>query len=850
MASPADFARSQEVGDMEEAHNGGGSNEAVPRPKRIACILCRKRKLKCDGNKPSCGTCSRLNHRCEYSEERKKSGPKRGYVKLLEARLKQVENLLESRESTAATSSAASQMSKGSETYAPGPSMPSMDIPSFGDASMSDLMQDGPFPDPAMGGLDDFTMDAGNDFSWEMIGLGLEEALPPREVIDELNEIYFEKVHPSLPMIQKARFLASMDLAPHLRPPACLRYAIWANACAITPKYSASTPHFYERARKYAELDEMRGLGESMISVSHCQAWTLLACFEFKHMYFPRAWMSVGRAARLAQMMGLHRQDGAGLDVKQTLPPPRDWTDQEERRRTFWMAFCQDRYASVGTGWPMVIDENDILTNLPASEEAFNKGQPEPTLSLGDLLNGDGASSISSFGGIILMSTLYGRNLTHLHRPEKQDNDHDLNGPFWKRHRSLDNILLNTSLSLPPHLRLPAGINDPNTIFLNMNIHTATICLHQAAIFKADKNRLPAQISAESKRRCIVAADQITSIMKMISHLDMSVMNPFLAFCLYVAARVFVQYLKARKDDAAVKSSLQFLLSAMHALTAKNPLTESFLVQLDVDLEGSGLNISSNVLRWKFGHRPPAEVPANTDALKCSPLFEIRESQQRLNPKGVNPPWPQEMNSIANALNNPFPRLYASGGSSSSGRTGPASSIAEGFDGSSFDLPLHSLSSGTSPDTSHQEGGSSSRQHSNQPTPPSLSHQTSSGTSYTSPSSQIFGGQAHSANDSQLPKPQQPQQQQHTFGLAGGGGDSWHNNMNPAVFQRASPPTNSGQQQQQQPSVDFGSAGTGLTPGPTGLTPMSDSMWPPTGLVGDANDWMFGWTGSTPQPEQ
>lgn len=90
-------------------------------------------------------------------------------------------------------------------------------------------------------------------------------------------------------------------------------------------------------------------------------------------------------------------------------------------------------------------------------------------------------------------------------------------------------------------------------------------------------------------------------------------MNPFLAFCLYVAARVFVQYLKARKDDAAVKSSLQFLLSAMHVLTAKNPLTESFLVQLDVDLEGSGLNVSSNVLRWKFGHRPPVSI--NDDCL-------------------------------------------------------------------------------------------------------------------------------------------------------------------------------------------------------------------------------------------
>lgn len=179
-------------------------------------------------------------------------------------------------------------------------------------------------------------------------------------------------------------------------------------------------------------------------------------------------------------------------------------------------------YVCLWPGSRMLTRCLQILTNLPASEEAFVKCQPEPTLQLTDILNGDGASSLSSFGGVILMSTIFGRNLTHLHRPSEQDNDHDLNGAFWKRHRSLDNVLLNTSLSLPPTLRLPSGINDPNTVFLNMNIHTATICLHQAAIFKADKNRLPAQISAESKRRCIVAADQITNIMKMISHMDMS----------------------------------------------------------------------------------------------------------------------------------------------------------------------------------------------------------------------------------------------------------------------------------------------------------------------------------------
>lgn len=63
-------------------------DEAAAKAKRIACVLCRRRKLRCDGTRPTCGTCKRLAHDCAYDEQRKKSGPKRGYVKLLEARLR------------------------------------------------------------------------------------------------------------------------------------------------------------------------------------------------------------------------------------------------------------------------------------------------------------------------------------------------------------------------------------------------------------------------------------------------------------------------------------------------------------------------------------------------------------------------------------------------------------------------------------------------------------------------------------------------------------------------------------------------------------------------------------------
>jgi hypothetical protein len=88
-------------------------------------------------------------------------------------------------------------------------------------------------------------------------------------------------------------------------------------------------------------------------------------------------------------------------------------------------------------------------------------------------------------------------------------------------------------------------------------------------------------------------------------------------------------------------SSLQFLGSAMHILKRKNPLTESFLAQLEVDLEGTGIVIGPKAMSpWSKGgdtcpvdkmrkHPTFAEIPVNTDAVKCSPLFEIRTSQSQ-----------------------------------------------------------------------------------------------------------------------------------------------------------------------------------------------------------------------------
>ncbi|KAK8126029.1 fungal-specific transcription factor domain-containing protein [Apiospora kogelbergensis] len=601
---------------VAQAAGATSANSSVPKPKRLACMICRKRKLKCDGVKPSCSTCTRLGHTCAYDEVRRKSGPKRGYVKALEERLKLVESLLQTPESSSArpnnTTMAPKEFAKPSTPVEPRTQPPVTAVnlnianPAIAIASDNDMDRwhfNGDSPQP--GAADDFNfntampmdMNLDSSFTWEMIGLGLEEPLPPQETIDELHQIYFDKSlreRKGIAIFFDEEGQLTLHQSSEPTPPVALRYAMWTLSCSVAEKYAGMMDLFYQRARKYVEADYVKGYGEHMISVAHAQTHILLASYEFKMMYFPRAWMNTGSAARLCQMIGLHRLDGTGLDVKQCLPPPRDWTEREERRRTFWMAFCQDRYASIGTGWPMTFDERDIMTDLPASEKA-----------------------------VVLMACLFGRNLIHLHRPDANDRDHDHNGEFWKRHRNMDNILLNTSLCLPNSLKLPTGLSNPNIIFTNMNIHTSTICLHQAAIFKADKYKLPSSVSSESKVRCITAANEIASIMRMVSHMDLSVMNPFLSFCLYVAARVFVQYLKSRPEDSQVADSLRFLLAAMNALKRKNPLTESFLVQLDVDLEALGARIPT--LRTAF---PRASDSPMTSQVKAKLQDHARLNQQ------------------------------------------------------------------------------------------------------------------------------------------------------------------------------------------------------------------------------
>lgn len=97
------------------------------------------------------------------------------------------------------------------------------------------------------------------------------------------------------------------------------------------------------------------------------------------------------------------------------------------------MSFSVDRYSSIGTGWPMSIEEKDIATSLPSDEESYELNRPSKTMTLSEALEPSGTPNLSPFAAVVLLACLFGRNLTHLHRPSPDDRDDDLNGLFWQR---------------------------------------------------------------------------------------------------------------------------------------------------------------------------------------------------------------------------------------------------------------------------------------------------------------------------------------------------------------------------------------------------------------------------------
>ena len=429
----------------------------------------------------------------------------------------------------------------------------------------------------------------------ELIGLGRFETLPPTEMIEDLHDCFFDWGHPILPMramIHKDRYLQAYYSSPHKRPPMCLQYAIWTMAASRHEKYGRYHEALYRRARQYLEADELKGSGEDFVTIGHAQAWALLAVYEGGCMQFSRVAMSSAKCARLVQVMGLHRLDEPQDEYQKAplapaLPPAQSWVELEERRRVFWCAFSIDGHSSISTGWPSLMDLDQITTHLPASEEAFETGKPESSSSLQDVFKG---AQYSTLAGVVVNCHIFKVLLSHIHRFMPDDRPQDVeSGPFWVRHRYLDHMISSTFMFLPERFKLPKNLTNPIAVRAVLNLHGSAICLHNSAWSTADRYNLPESLKTISKTRSLAAAEEIVGIVRLVRYAGDFAKRSLTTPSLYCAAAAFIHQGRETPESCAVEN-LEFILECIEFISQKDLIARAYLNQLVIDIQDSGLS--------------------------------------------------------------------------------------------------------------------------------------------------------------------------------------------------------------------------------------------------------------------
>ncbi|KAK3690252.1 binuclear zinc transcription factor [Podospora appendiculata] len=622
------------------------------RPVSLSCYGCRSRKAKCDRVWPRCGRCRKQGESCVYPGSRQSQVGKRKQVRDLEAKLGQLEDQLQNLKE--------SQGVPGNLNILTPEDSSSQQFP------LTNGNHQSPSQNETMSNTEQFnTPPPQNPESYhhELISLGLFEQLPSIQLIDSLMDLYFNKVHHSAPILHPSRFKASLYLPPHLSPPMCLQYVVMAMGAEADDNYRHLAIPFYQRARTYAESDEMRDHGEHCTTVAHAQFWALVAHFEAEQLMFPRAAMSLGRSIRIAQMLNLQRIDQSGQVrvLPQTLIPPRDWSELEERRRTWWVIYGCDRCVAVATGWPALINDRDVHTLLPASEEAFNNSFEEHTNSLAAALQHQD-EKYSSFAGKVMTSHLFHRTLELTSDMVTKNDPRDIkNSPYWRRHAEINNELSTMLMFLPGNLQLPRNIRCHTAVFVNISIHSAIICLHRAALTRARTHQLdlPGYLRRQSQARLLPAAEEILGILRMTIDIHAAFKNPLLVHSTtYMAAIVFLDDMTAEHSHQS-ESNLDFLLNILVALGRTNAVTRSLAIQLAMDMKKRGFNSAMD----KIKDLSPMHVvvPLIAETVSHSSNMHFCLKQQATDPSGTPDAPDPDTSTTDDAANQHFTDLLAAG---------------------------------------------------------------------------------------------------------------------------------------------------------------------------------------------
>ncbi|KAK4188598.1 fungal-specific transcription factor domain-containing protein [Podospora australis] len=378
---------------------------------------CRKRKLRCDRQRPACVNCIGTEIACKYIDKRAPRKPKENgaTVVSLRSRVAALEQQavhrnsddhfpeedpsptwedLEHLSGTTATPTVASGRGPGNSVSLPF-------LPTLLHATSSSLA-----PGSANGSSGD---DASSTLLTDLVKA-------------DLIHIFFDRVHPTIPLLHKAAAIAWLSSSEPLDDyRQCLQYCIFSLAAVYSPFAPRSLQESLHRKAR-AKIEDLDLLSDDLntCKIEHVQSWVLLAFYEFAASTYRQAWLSAGRAFRMVHLMMVHAVDAPSAIQNMYPTELLSEIQREEKRRVFWMAYCLDRLLSVCHNTSTTLSEFTVMNRLPCPESDFARGVIPQQTFLSEAMTATESLSAFPSGGLnamtesIVILTISGR--AHFHK--------------------------------------------------------------------------------------------------------------------------------------------------------------------------------------------------------------------------------------------------------------------------------------------------------------------------------------------------------------------------------------------------------------------------------------------------
>ncbi|KAI5918403.1 putative Zn(II)2Cys6 transcription factor [Camillea tinctor] len=515
-----------------------------------ACEECRRKRIRCDRGTPQCLACANSGTKCVVTTCAPR-GPKKGHLRSLqkqidEKRTEELENRLKNQRGDLVAVQTHVKSSSSSD------GVPASDIDNESNRRYS-LMEDSSFSPQDMNAFCDMP-------SWtpSLESLGMENLDPnimfssllpdghvqpdqplaplgsvfhPNGMIcNDLDQLYFDRVHPFAPILQEPRYMSWSKRPDKTKPQMCLQYAMWTLASSLSTQFELERRGLYTEARQLLVSLEAENqanhISLNCVSIEQVQASILLVLYELTNTdcNYQRGILSAGGAFRLVQMKKLYEIDGSGATHSGSSPGGQaDWVELESMRRTFWLAYMIDRFASAIDGLPLAFNERQIRTRLPAPEANFTSGRPITTCFLSEVMNGLDADypcdNSSPFTTSIFIATLCGRALEHKHfLPYASQSQGIATYDYCHQFQSRQplNALLSQHINLlSNHVSIASERPDPTLIFLALLAHMAVFIL-----FETIESKLPQGAEAQSQETDALLVDYKQRSLNIVHNLE------------------------------------------------------------------------------------------------------------------------------------------------------------------------------------------------------------------------------------------------------------------------------------------------------------------------------------------